>query len=743
MPSYVSPGVYSFEKDLSQFAPSINSSVVGLVGFASKGPINKATLITSPQQLVDTFGKPDENIEGQGLEGAVEILETTNALYFVRASVASTALEASAFIPLGACPAVAVLGSDDHFGELTGHSGYGVSADVYLKLNGYDNAGNKLFTSDKSYAVTTSLTTGVADSIKETEGELIAFKKALGGELDSGKIGAYFEPNYKRSPFIVAPYAGSAAYLDVTAYSDSAYSTPVSALKPVIGLSGTVSGSTGIVEDGMWCSSVRSHGVTFESVASEHAAAGNYLVESLYPGTGYNLGTKSDGTTSGNSAEVAQFGSQNWKFTVNDDGVQSETFKMSFVNSGSFVTDILNTADLGSNNKSDTVIGNFVSGDGNTKITVTKLDDFSDQLVSIGYTIDGLQGTWGGATSNLVPGSDLSGGTLPASSSPTSVARFIKPVQGTVSLVNGTNGTGTSTENATALIGDATVDPKTGMQALDDDTINISLAAVPGVTTESVQNALITLAETGQNFLSVVSPPYGVGTVQDAIEWSNGQSAYRTSPINNSYTCTFWPWVKVFSQFDNKDVWYDPAIFAIRQMTFTDSVSDPWFAPAGYTRGKLTKPVDLEVSLTQGDRDTMYSGGNVVNPIQKWPQDGIMIWGQRTMKRTPSALDRINVRRLMIYIRKLILASTREFVFEPNDVFTWDRIKAVLNPAMLDIQNRRGIVEYEVICDDTTNTPLRVDRNELWTKVLVKPTKTAEMLIFEINLTSQGAELTS
>jgi len=139
----------------------------------------------------------------------------------------------------------------------------------------------------------------------------------------------------------------------------------------------------------------------------------------------------------------------------------------------------------------------------------------------------------------------------------------------------------------------------------------------------------------------------------------------------------------------------------------------------------------------------MYSGGNVLNPIQKWPQDGIMLWGQKTMKRTPSALDRINVRRLMIYVRKLILSATREFVFEPNDSFTWDRITAVLNPAFLDILNRRGITEFKVICDETTNTPLRVDRNELWTKVLLKPTKTAEMIVFEINLTSQGATLTA
>jgi phage tail sheath protein FI len=95
----------------------------------------------------------------------------------------------------------------------------------------------------------------------------------------------------------------------------------------------------------------------------------------------------------------------------------------------------------------------------------------------------------------------------------------------------------------------------------------------------------------------------------------------------------------------------------------------------------------------------------------------------------------------MIYIRKVILRSTRRFVFEPNDEFTWAQIEGMVNPMMDDILRRRGIIEFRVVCDETVNTPVRVDRNELWTKVIIKPTKTAEVLIFEINLTNQSANL--
>jgi phage tail sheath protein FI len=311
-------------------------------------------------------------------------------------------------------------------------------------------------------------------------------------------------------------------------------------------------------------------------------------------------------------------------------------------------------------------------------------------------------------------------------------------------MAGGTNGDATATA-ADALIGTSTGDTKTGMQALDDPTLNVGIALVPGIHTQSVQNALVTLAETTQNFLALLSPPYGVGSVQNAIDWTNGRSSTtansRTAPISSSYAAVYWPWVKVFSTFDGKDRWYDPAIFGARQMAYTDAVSETWFAPAGFTRGRLTKPTEVEVKLNQGDRDSLYSGGNIVNPIVSFAQQGITIFGQRTAQRTASALDRINVRRLMIYVRKVILQAAQRFIFEPNDEFTWAQVEAAINPFLDDIRRRRGITEFRVVCDETVNTPVRVDRNEMWTKVLIKPTKTAEVIIFEINLTNQSAQL--
>ena len=176
-------------------------------------------------------------------------------------------------------------------------------------------------------------------------------------------------------------------------------------------------------------------------------------------------------------------------------------------------------------------------------------------------------------------------------------------------------------------------------------------------------------------------------------------------------------------------------------MAVTDNVARPWFAPAGLQRGRLTKPVDVEVALNQGDRDSLYSGGNIINPITKFDQDGIVIFGQRTAQRTNTATNRINIRRMLIDLRDTVVASTRQFAFEPNDRFTWDQVVNVVAPILDEMKRERGVTEFKVICDETTNTPIRVDRNELWCKVLLKPTKTAEVVVFEVNVTNQSAQI--
>lgn len=723
MPSYVSPGVYTIEKDISDYTPSINASIVGIVGFAAKGPTNKATLITSQNQLLRTFGNPSESIPGQGIEGALEILEQTNSMYFVRAAT-SDAKDASATVSVGACPSVIV-----------SSMGYGVTEALTLKMQVYNNAGVAQFPSTKTFVIPAGTASYQAEAIR----------KVVGGGLDADKVGVFDEgvadSGLGLSGAIVGSFAGSGAYLEVSSYNSAG--AGVSALMPVFAASSHLS-NFGVSAEVAAASAVRVYGATFTSTGTSSLT---YEVESLYPGAGYNGGTRTNGDTSGNSITIEGLGSQNFNIIVNEDGNAIETFKTSLVGSGAFVEDVINTGET--NPTSEVIKGNIHHAGSDVAATkFTRFSQYASQLVGApGFIV----------TSRWLPVTANPAGTGTAvdvaEHKVGSGSRWLKFVESpATNLAGGTNigavdSAVSEDDKATALIGDASVDPKTGMQALDDDILNIGIALVPGIYTESVQNNLVTLAETTQNFLTLVAPPYAIGTVQDAIDWSNGKSTStagsRSSAINSSYASIYFPHVKVFSVFDGKDRWYDPTIFAARQMAYTDAVSDSWFAPAGFRRGRLTKPSETEIKLNQGDRDTMYSGGNVLNPIVSFPQQGITIFGQRTAQREPSALDRINVRRLMIYIRKVILLAARRFVFEPNDEFTWAQIEGLLNPFLDDIRRRRGITEFRVVCDETVNTPVRVDRNELWTKVLVKPTKTAEILVFEINITNQSAQLGS
>jgi len=703
MVNFNSPGVYVVEKDNSDYPVALNSSVVGIVGFASKGPIDVATLITSQSQLVETFGLPSENIVGQGLEAALEILETTNTLYFIRASDEDSAVDASAGVSIGSCPSLVVSGND-----------YGITNPLFLKVQAYDNNGIAQYVTPKEFSLPIGTGTGTQYDV---------LRSVIGGNLESEHVGAFEGPS-DASGAIVGSYAGSGASLSVSAYSDSAFTTPTPALM------GTDSSATGEANFGIsgsvGVSATRVYGSTYVDTG---ASSIQYIAESLYPGESYNGLTKSDGTLTGLRIQTRNVGGGDFFVDVLEDGIVYESFKTSFVGSGLFIEDVINT---GNQNATTTDIkGNLYAA--GSLATASELTNFAGTAASLFgvsefHVHDGLLG-------------------YHATNSATATGtRWLKPIEATTVMTGGTNGiAATANLRAVDLIGDASQEPKSGMQSLDDLTLNIGIALVPGIYTESVQNALITLAEKTSDFLALVAPPVAVGNPQAAIDWTNGKSSStagsRSSAITSSYAAVYYPHLKVFNIHDGKDIWYDPTIFAARQMAYTDSVADSWFAPAGFVRGRLSKPSEVEVKLNQGDRDSLYSGGNVINPVVSFPQQGITIFGQRTAQRNPTALDRINVRRLMIYIKKVALASAQRVVFEPNDEFTWAKVEALVGPFLDDIKRRRGLTEFRVVCDSTTNTPVRVDRNELWCKVLLKPTKTAEVIVFELNLTNQSANL--
>ena len=178
-------------------------------------------------------------------------------------------------------------------------------------------------------------------------------------------------------------------------------------------------------------------------------------------------------------------------------------------------------------------------------------------------------------------------------------------------------------------------------------------------------------------------------------------------------------------------------------MSFNDKQAAPWFAPAGFNRGGLSAgaagiPVtNVRSKLTSKERDSLYDAN--INPIASFPNEGIVIFGQKTLQVTPSALDRINVRRLMIFVKKEISRIASNLLFEPNVQATWDKFTSEVNPFLNNIKNQFGLDDFKVVLDETTTTPDLIDRNVVYAKIFLKPTKAVEFFAIDFVITNSGA----
>ena len=227
--------------------------------------------------------------------------------------------------------------------------------------------------------------------------------------------------------------------------------------------------------------------------------------------------------------------------------------------------------------------------------------------------------------------------------------------------------------------------------------------------------------------------------VMDSIGYSdNIASAVSTMEgFDSNYAATYYPWVKILDVDRNKPIWVPPSVVLPGVLAFNDRVAAEWFAPAGLNRGGLTEVIEVKTRLTHAERDTLYEAR--INPIAVFPSTGVCVWGQKTLQGRPSALDRINVRRLLIAAKKFIASSTRYLVFEQNTSQTRTRFLNIVNPYLESIQQRQGLYAFRVIMDESNNTPDIIDRNILYGQLFLQPAKTAEFIILDFNIQSTGA----
>ena len=286
----------------------------------------------------------------------------------------------------------------------------------------------------------------------------------------------------------------------------------------------------------------------------------------------------------------------------------------------------------------------------------------------------------------------------------------------------------------------------------DPEVVQMNLATIPGQTQEGLTTHLVRTCEDRADALAVIDLPSAFQPREDgkSVARLNTQSTVTTlvnglrdRALNSSYGCAFYPWVRARDTINGSFVWLPPSVAALGTFSSSQRRTQVWFAPAGFNRGGLTEGaagipvVDVAHHLRRKDRDDLYTAN--INPIAKFPAEGIVIFGQKTLQVTPSALDRINVRRMMIFVKKRISQIAAGLLFDPNVQQTWKRFLAKVNPFLADVKTNFGLSDYKIILDETTTTPDLIDRNVLYAQIFLKPTRGIEYIAIDFNISRTGA----
>ena len=285
----------------------------------------------------------------------------------------------------------------------------------------------------------------------------------------------------------------------------------------------------------------------------------------------------------------------------------------------------------------------------------------------------------------------------------------------------------------------------------DPEFVEMNLLSMPGLTNSSLTSQMIQLCEDRADALAVIDLDGGyvpkTETTNDAVtrrgDIDTVISNLKNRSLNSSYGCCYYPWVRILDSIADRTLWVPPSVVALGTMASSERRSEIWFAPAGFNRGGLTDGsaglpvVGVSERLTQEDRDDLYESN--INPIAKFPAEGIVIFGQKTLQVQRSALDRINVRRLLIFLKKQVSRLSTQVLFDQNVPATWERFKALVNPFLSSVQSRLGITEYKLILDETTTTPDLIDQNVLYAKIFLKPARAIEFIAIDFVVSSTGA----
>lgn len=309
---------------------------------------------------------------------------------------------------------------------------------------------------------------------------------------------------------------------------------------------------------------------------------------------------------------------------------------------------------------------------------------------------------------------------------------------GVYTLAGGTDGI--STINDSDYIGIDTGYQQTGMQLFkSSDQIDINAIAIPGQTSSAVVSALVELCEQRNDCIALIDTPKSLSP-QVVVDWADGKNEYLDRvTIDSTYAAIYYPWMRVEDPYNKISVFVPPCGFVAAAFARTDRERNMWWAPAGIELGQIFGVTGTERILSRGDRDYLYE--HRINPINDFATTGVLIWGQRTSMVYPSALDRINVRRIIMYIEKTITTMVMPFVFRPHTSTTWSAIVNKVQPYLNGLVQQGALYEGRIVINELINPATQIDQGILTANLFIKPTKSAEQITLNFIILDTGAKI--
>ena len=766
----ISPSVRITENDLTFISPTTSFHSIGLVGFASKGPINTPTSVTSLTDLVSKFGNPHPDTGDPYLiYAAQQILRVSSELIVTR--VADTDPTSAYQATTAGAIAPATGGLIDIIGANTGPFVFAVNSYFSWKLNGV-LASKILIVEADTYATTDSLVTVLNDQlVPEIDG--IEFYTTTSDTLGLRSIWAY----------------GSSSTIELVSHQDSIYGGASS----IVGMGTSMTqaellGTENKYPDdiytsvGDWNFSGVSATILSTALQVVITGTGNVNIDDVVQVI--DLSALAGGTyTTGQvvteiNSQIASLPAGG--FEADDDGADHIILRTLAYGSGSkLVVKTDSTVDVifGLSNATQSGLSPLqVTGDGMTdEAGVVRGASAASGAYSFTIYADspGIEGneTVVQITNNVNDGTFAfkvfnNGGQVEAWGNLTknqtssfyvatyinSQSSFIRVTDNTalsappantgaagIQLSGGTDGIPVDPDAQDDLIkGNATAG--TGLYAFSEpEQVVIDLLATPGRSSTSVVQTLIDVCELRQDCLAIIDPPFGL-SVNEIIQWQNGVHPLNNTQLNTDFAALYYPWVEQTDVFNNIPVWVPPSGSVMAAYCQSDTFGGPWLAPAGLKRGVVPNINNVFTRPSLEEKDLMYGNSNAINPIITYPDiTGFVIWGQKTLQRTPTALDRVNVRRMLFFVEKSIKTASKSLLFEPNTAATREIFINTCSSILSNVQLNAGLTDFVIKCDEELNTPDVIARNELRARIGIVPTYAIEFIFIEFNLVRELA----